>query len=42
MRGGLLYLNGERRDEPYINELAQYTLQPLTVPARSVPVLSTV
>jgi len=39
VKGGRLILNGQQRDEPYIAELAQYDLAPLTVPAGSVFVL---
>ena len=37
--GGLLYVNGVLQEEPFTNEKAQYTLQPLKVPADCVFVL---
>lgn len=39
VKQGHLYLNGKRLDEPYTNELAQYDLDELRVPAGSVFVL---
>ena len=36
---GRLYLNGQKLNEPYTNELAEYELMPLTVPVGSVFVL---
>ena len=36
---GLLYVNGQQQVEPFTNERAEYTLQPLTVPAGTVFVL---
>jgi signal peptidase I len=37
--GGVLYVNGERQEEPFTNEQADYVLDPLKVPAGSVFVL---
>ena len=39
VRGGRLILNGNTLNEPYTNELAEYDLDTLTVPAGSVFVL---
>ena len=39
VKAGRLYLNGELQDEPYTNELAEYDLDPLTVPPGTVFVL---
>ena len=39
VKGGRLYLNGVKQEEPYTNELAEYDFPPLTVPTGSVFVL---
>ena len=39
VKDGRLYLNGQLQDEPSTHELAEYPLDPLTVPAGTVFVL---
>ena len=39
VKEGTLYVNGVQQEEPYTNEKAEYTLNPMTVPAGSVFVL---
>lgn len=39
VKDGSLYINGQRRDEPFINEKARYELTPQRVPEGTVFVL---